>query len=67
MRGDGAGLQADRELLAEHEVIRRAFDKVVTTGAAVVIVATVLLPWAWAEAKRARRDQQPQPPYAAGA
>lgn len=45
--------------------MRRAFDKAYTAGAAVFIVATVLLPWAWAEAKRARRDQQPQPPCAA--
>lgn len=32
-------------------MMRRAFDKAITAGAAVVIVATVLLPWAWREAK----------------
>ena len=45
--------------------MRRAFDKTVTVGAAVVIVATVLLPWAWSEAMRARRDLKPQPAYPA--
>lgn len=47
--------------------MRRALDKAVTAGFAVVIVATVLLPWAWTEAKRARRNLQPQPPCAASA
>lgn len=46
--------------------MRRAFDKAVTAGAAVVIVATVLLPWAWTELKRARREQ-PRPQCAAAA
>jgi hypothetical protein len=46
-------------------MMRGALDKAITAGAAVVIVATVLIPWAWCEAKRARRDQQPQPPLAA--
>ncbi len=45
--------------------MRRAYDKAVTVGAAVVIVATVLLPCAWCEARRARRNHQPQPPFAA--
>jgi hypothetical protein len=35
--------------------MRRTFDKAITVGATVVIVATVLLPWAWGEAKKARR------------
>lgn len=34
-------------------MIRRGFDKAVTVGTAVVILATVLLPWAWGEAKKA--------------
>jgi len=46
--------------------MRRALDKTITAGAAVVIVATILLPWAWTELKRARREQ-PRPQYAAAA
>jgi hypothetical protein len=46
--------------------MRHAYDKAVTVGAAVVIVLTVLLPWAWGEAKKARREQ-PRPQYAAAA
>ncbi len=46
-------------------MMRRSLDKAITAGTAVVIVLTVLLPWAWCEAKRARRNQQPQPSCAA--
>lgn len=45
--------------------MRRSLDKAITAGTAVVIVLTVLLPWAWCEAKRARRHYQPPPQYAA--
>ena len=33
--------------------MRRALDKVTLAGTAVVVVATVLVPWVWKEAKRA--------------
>ncbi len=46
--------------------MRMALDKAAVAGVAVVIVASVLLPWAWTEARRARRErQQPLPQYAA--
>jgi hypothetical protein len=35
--------------------MRRAIDKAVAAGAAVAIVVTVLLPWAWREARKAKR------------
>jgi hypothetical protein len=43
--------------------MRRVFGKAYAAGVAVVIVTSVLLPWAWREARRAR--QQPPPQYAA--
>jgi hypothetical protein len=48
-------------------LMRRTIDKVRIAGTAVVIVASVLLPWAWTEAKRARRERQPPPPQSAAA
>lgn len=44
--------------------MRHAYDKALTYGTAAVIVVSVLLPWAWGELKRARREQ-PRPQYTA--
>ncbi len=44
--------------------MRRALDKAILTGGAVVVLATILVPWAWGEVLRARREQ-PRPQYAA--
>lgn len=33
--------------------MRRAIDKAVLAGAVVIVVASMLVPWAWGEAKKA--------------
>jgi hypothetical protein len=45
--------------------MRRALDKAITAGAALVIVASVILSWSWRESRRAK--QQPPQQHAAAA